>query len=186
MNGVVADLTFDVVRRADAGIKWGEQFRGERVPSLSEALEAIPKNIAVWVEIKALAAAVPVVETIEEMGRTGQVTAISFQPEAIREAKARTPKVQTLLIFGDPVVADDPVANGREMLKAAQAVGTSQMSIEHHMATPETVAEIHRLGGIVHVWTPDEPEEIQAVIRAGVDGITCNYPDRLNQAAGLD
>ncbi len=182
MRGVVAEMSFEEVRQADAGIKRGEQYRGERVPSLSEALEVIPKSVAVWVEIKALPTAVPVVEVVQEMGRTDQITAISFHAEALRTARARVPHIQSLLIFSKAIVKSDPVANGKAMLTAAQAVGTSQLSIECALATPETVAEIHRLGGTVYTWTADKPERIQAMIRAGVDGITCNYPDRLNAA----
>lgn len=182
LPGVVAEMSCDEVRQADAGVRRGDQYRGERVPLLSEALEVIPRNVAVWVEIKALPAAGPVVEVVQDMGRMDQVTAISFQAEALQMARARVPHIQLLLIFGKALIKSDAVANARAMFKAAQAVGTSQLSIECTLVTPETVAEIHRLSGIVHAWTPDEPERIQAMIRAGVDGITSNYPDRLNAA----
>ncbi|MDO5565363.1 MAG: glycerophosphodiester phosphodiesterase family protein, partial [Planctomycetia bacterium] len=42
-TGRIADLTFDEIRRLDAGIKKGEQFKGTKVPTLEEALDVMPR-----------------------------------------------------------------------------------------------------------------------------------------------
>jgi glycerophosphoryl diester phosphodiesterase len=45
--------------------------------------------------------------------------------------------------------------------------------------TPERVQEAHRLGIQVFVWTPDSRDDMERLIRMGVDGIITNRPDIL-------
>ena len=51
------------------------------------------------------------------------------------------------------------------------------MSAEH--LTQEFIDDAHRRGIKVHVWTVNEAEDIERFNAMGVDGIFCNYPDRL-------
>lgn len=54
MDGLVRETDFADVRRADAGVKKGEEFRGERVPTLREFLELVKdrKDIELNIELK--------------------------------------------------------------------------------------------------------------------------------------
>jgi glycerophosphoryl diester phosphodiesterase len=52
-RGRVADLTFDEVRRLDAGSWKGAAFAGERIPTLEETLELAGGRSGAYVEIKA-------------------------------------------------------------------------------------------------------------------------------------
>ena len=53
-SGLIYHMTLEEVRRADAGIKFGEEFKGERVPTLEEFLElmATRPDIKVMLELK--------------------------------------------------------------------------------------------------------------------------------------
>ena len=53
-EGLIYQMTLKEVRRADAGIKFGEEFKGERVPTLEEFLElmATRPDIKVMLELK--------------------------------------------------------------------------------------------------------------------------------------
>jgi glycerophosphoryl diester phosphodiesterase len=53
------------------------------------------------------------------------------------------------------------------------------ISPERTLVRPEPVAEAHRLGLPVTVWTVNEPAEMARLIEMGVDGIVTDYPDRL-------
>lgn len=54
MQGNIFDLTLDEVRKADAGIKFGEEFKGEKIPTLREFLElmATRPDLRVLFELK--------------------------------------------------------------------------------------------------------------------------------------
>ena len=46
-EGLIYTMTFDEVKRADAGIKFGEEFKGERIPALEELLALMAENPSV-------------------------------------------------------------------------------------------------------------------------------------------
>ena len=45
--------------------------------------------------------------------------------------------------------------------------------------TRDFVEAAHRLNLKVHVWTINDPAQMQQLIEIGVDGIMTDYPDRL-------
>jgi glycerophosphoryl diester phosphodiesterase len=45
--------------------------------------------------------------------------------------------------------------------------------------TPRFVAAAHRHGIQIHVWTIDDPAEMEKLLAAGVDGIMTDVPDVL-------
>ena len=53
-TGKICHLTYDEVRLADAGIKFGEEFKGEKVPSLEEFLSLMStrEDVKVLLELK--------------------------------------------------------------------------------------------------------------------------------------
>ena len=53
-KGNIYDMTLDEIREADAGIKFGEEFKGEKIPTLEEFLElmATRPDIKVLLELK--------------------------------------------------------------------------------------------------------------------------------------
>ena len=55
-------------------------------------------------------------------------------------------------------------------------VGIAGPSIEVVRAHPKYVARVHRKGGVVHVWTVDEPADVELCLRLGVEAIITNRP----------
>ncbi len=51
-KGLVSELTFEQIRKLDAGSWKSEKFKGEKVPTLSEALDVMPENIWLNVHLK--------------------------------------------------------------------------------------------------------------------------------------
>ena len=53
------------------------------------------------------------------------------------------------------------------------------MCIRDRVPDRAFVDRAHRLGLAVNPWTVDAPREHARLLRAGVDGIVTNYPERL-------
>jgi glycerophosphoryl diester phosphodiesterase len=51
------------------------------------------------------------------------------------------------------------------------------------IATPGFVMAAHRRNLIVEVWTVNDPDEMQRLLKAGVDGIFTDFPGRLKSVA---
>jgi glycerophosphoryl diester phosphodiesterase len=56
-HGAVRDMTFDQIRSLDAGVKFGAQFAGTKVPTFEEALQLAHGKIGVYVDSKWIAPA---------------------------------------------------------------------------------------------------------------------------------
>ena len=51
-RGAVSDLTLAEIRQLDAGAKFNERFRGERIPTLDEVMKAVRGKVGLNIEIK--------------------------------------------------------------------------------------------------------------------------------------
>lgn len=174
--GDVARMTFAEIREADAG-------SGERVPTLTEALEVIPTDVLAFVEIKALAVTEHAVRIVQEMDRLDQVVIISFNPAALRMLRKLDPRLPMgLLQGGSASKYTDASTVGIELLHRAQATGTSTVSVDWKLLNPQVVRDIRRRGGSLWTWTINDLDDIRRVADMGVQAITSDYPDRLNEA----
>ncbi|HEY9012790.1 MAG TPA: glycerophosphodiester phosphodiesterase family protein, partial [Devosia sp.] len=69
---VVAQHTLEQLQQLDAG-KWkGAEWKGERLPSLAEAIEAMPRDNRLLIEIKGGPGIIPeLARVVRESGRSG-------------------------------------------------------------------------------------------------------------------
>jgi glycerophosphoryl diester phosphodiesterase len=77
-----------------------------------------------------------------------------------------------------------PADHGGSLPATIKAAGGAVWSPSFADVTPALIAESHRLGLRVVVWTVNRPDDIARLIEAGVDGIISDRPDLLRQIAG--
>ena len=87
-HGKIADLTFDEIRKLDAGSKKAPQFAGTQVPTPEEVLDCLPRNIWINVHLKGDVPGDVIARMIKEKGRLHQafLAANQKQIEAARQA----------------------------------------------------------------------------------------------------
>jgi glycerophosphoryl diester phosphodiesterase len=66
------------------------------------------------------------------------------------------------------------------LLKATHA---DLVTVQYRLITPRLVTQVHRAGGEIWAWTPDDPAAIARLAAMGVDGICTNVPDPARVAA---
>jgi glycerophosphoryl diester phosphodiesterase len=175
-TGEVSKLSLAQIRQADAG-------DGERVPTFAEALESIPTDVLAFVEIKAIEATAPAVRIVQEMDRLDQVVIISFNADALRLLRTLDSRMPMGLLQGGAAGTYNNASSvGLDLLHRAQATGTSTVSVNWQLLNPETVGDIQQRGGAVWTWTINDTDDIRRVADMGVQAITSDYPDRLNEA----
>jgi len=124
-------------------------------------------------------------ETLERFGlarppRDGssRVRVMSFSQTAVRRMGALTPGIPTVFLM-----ARVPLRMRDGTLPLG--VPIAGPSIEIIRAHQHYVERVHDRGGLVHVWTVDEPADVDLCASLGVDAIISNRPamvrDRLNR-----
>lgn len=64
-----------------------------------------------------------------------------------------------------------------------RATHVDLVTVQYRLVTPRLVSQVHRAGGEIWCWTPDDPAAIARLVAMGVDGITTNVPDPARSAA---
>lgn len=172
----VGDLTFDELRRLDAGSWFSARYAGEPVPSLRELLDVLRSTgVGLQLELKRPDLHPGVVADLadalggEPAGRRRvPVTVQSFDVPAMKELKTRLPSLP-VGILGKPAVANLP----------ALATWADQVNPAHLAADAAYVRAVRAHGMGCLVWTADRGSAQRRALRLGVDGIITNRPDRL-------
>jgi len=154
------------------------------IPTLAEALAACAGMI-VNVEIKCLpwepdpdtpdrAVLRAVIDLLraEESVPVADIIVSSFELAAVDACRAFAPELATgWLTSGQDIAAAAPVTaeHGHAWLNPDRTAA--------RRAAPADVAAAHAAGVQVNVWTVDEPDDIAALMEAGVDAIITNVPD---------
>jgi len=154
------------------------------IPTLAEALE-VCAGMIVNVEIKCLpwepdpdSPDRAVLHAVIDVLRAGasvplaDVIVSSFELAAVDACRALAPELATgWLTHGQEIAVAAPVAaeHGHAWLNPDRASA--------RQATSADIAAAHDAGLRVNVWTVDEPDDITALVAAGVDAIITNVPD---------
>ena len=116
---------------------------------------------------------------VERGGRPG-VRVMSFSTVALRRIQLMAPLLPTVHLFGQLPAAGARVAGPRPV----SAIGPGVAVLRRH---PHLVARAHATGTQVHVWTVNEPEDVEFVLGLGVDAVITDRPrtllDRLGRPA---
>jgi glycerophosphoryl diester phosphodiesterase len=176
-EGMVEEMTLAEILALDAGSWIGDEFAGERVPLLREALEQIAPRLVVDIEIKQREIAEQVVDVIRETNALRRATVVSFDRDDLRAARSAEAELACGLITSGP--DEDAEAPERELIASALECGANFISCAHHAVTESLVRECHLMGLALMAWTMDEPEDIRRMIRMQVDGLVSNHPERV-------
>jgi len=174
-RGKVSQLTLKEIKSLDAGSWFGKEFSGEKIPTLTEALEVIRGRTKLNIEFKGknLLLVPKVINLLKEEGFIKEAILSSFNYSFLEEAKRFDPRITTGLLFATPAQRGKSFPYWK---------GTDLILPRYNMVTKNLVEKIHSKDLKVIAWTVDEPEKIKRLIDLGVDGIASNYPGLLTKA----
>jgi glycerophosphoryl diester phosphodiesterase len=172
----VQDLTLEQIRKVDAGSWKSTTYRGEGVPTLSEALEVIDRaGSRLLIEIKEPAshpgvemdvAALLRARRAERPREPEHVVVQSFDLAAMHRFAWEAPEVPTGVLVQVPTRRLPAVAGW-----------ASYVNPHHRRVSAEYVEALHSAGLRCFSWTVDSPRAVRRLLRAGVDGVISNRPE---------
>lgn len=171
-QGYLNQMTMWEVKGLDAGIKFGEAYKNERVPTLGEVLDWAKDRIQLIIEIKghpqpAQGIEEALVEEVHAAGMTDQVLVKSFFHECVRLVHEIDPAIPTGILTASALV--DPV--GAAMEACAD-------SFRNYFAywTPDAVKALRTAGLQVSAWGVNDEDALERIVALGVDSIGTDRP----------
>ena len=188
-TGRIETLTLEEIHRADAGVKWGPRFAGERVPTLREVIDLVgetaPPRFRLNIELKFGAGGKgkpegfeqKVLDQVREAGMLARTTIQSFHHPSVALAKRLAPEIRAGLLVEAPEVPANPVPLVRRQ-------GADLYAPNYRALNPELVERLHTAGIGILTWTPNTEGDLHRVLDLGVggfptDSITTDFPNRL-------
>ncbi len=161
-RGLVNELTLDQIKNFSTE-------KGEKIPTLKEALDLLDKKVKVLIELKEEGLEEEVLKLLHEKNLEKNVIIVSFIEEALHKVRELDKTVETGLIY----------AKHKNPLKAALELKAQYLVGFYRFVHTANVEKAHENRLKVVVWTVNTPEEIAAYIKKGVDGIASDKPDLL-------
>ena len=162
-QGYVKELAFDELRKLDAG-------KGEKIPTLEEALELTRGKVMLQIELKAMEATDLVVHLIEEMKAEKDVVITSFMQEALERVHELKPNLKTGFLASGP---------REDVLQKAIAAHCDAVHVSYRNIDPKLIEEARNKGLRIAATNPDNKEDMDRMIEMGIDIIGSNRPDIL-------
>lgn len=175
----IAQARLAELRALEVGARSGHGFRGERIPRLEEALEALAGAV-VNVELKGgmvldLRLAAAVARILRQRGAAERVVVSSFDWALLAAFRLAAPEVATGLLV-------EARSRWRRLLGPAAAVLRPQaLHPEAAMVTAERARQWAESGWPLVVWTVDSPEEVERMCALGAAALISNHPARTRQ-----
>ena len=193
-TGRVSDFSLAEIQALEVADNWtqdGTTFpykgKGMQVPTLAAVFEAFPEY-PMNIEIKQAepSMAVELCDLIRGYGREEWVLVASFHDAAMAEFRQACPMVATAparsevtrFVLMGFALAPDPLPMAYEAFQVPVKSG------DILVVRPGFVWAAHRRNVQIHVWTINDPVEMQRLIDMGVDGIMTDRPDVLKTLLG--
>ncbi|MCP3028487.1 glycerophosphodiester phosphodiesterase family protein [Halobacillus sp. A5] len=178
-TGNVGDLTYDELQELDAGSFFGEEFAGEKIPTLGEVLDEYRGKSGILIEMKSPSLYPGIEEKIaEELKKRNldkpnndKIIVQSFEHDAVQAFHSILPDVPVGVLLS---YSADGISNEQLMEFASYA---EYVNPNMAMIDTELVERIHEYGMETHPWTVRDQESADYLLESGADGIITDYPD---------
>ncbi|WP_411681126.1 glycerophosphodiester phosphodiesterase [Clostridium thailandense] len=178
-RGFIYDYSYEELCKFDAGIKFDEEFRGEKIPSIDEFLEYVKdKNLLINLELKNDVIHYEklekkVIEKIYEFKLKKNVIISSFNHYSMVRVKEYDDKVKTGLLC---------LATLYNVHDYVKTVGADAVHPFFLSMMDKKVVECIKKNEIrINAYTVNEEKDMKKLIDLGIDGIITNYPDKLKK-----
>ena len=161
-SGAVNALTLSEIRQLTTE-------KGEKIPTLEEALDFLDNKAKILIELKETGLEEDLLASIRKKNLTKNVIIVSFHEEALRKTKSIEDEIETGLIY----------VRHKNPIEAALDLGASYILPLYRFTHSKLIQKAHENGLKVIVWTINSPEEASEYAKKGVDGIASDKPSIL-------
>ena len=183
-KGKVDSLTYSYIKTLDAGSWYDSRFKGEKISTLEEVLQAVNGKATVLIEIKSGDELYPgiekrTVETIQHFNAHSWTIVQSFNKKTVERVKILDNKIVTYYLLGRNFMSYYHSLQAKIKKNKIQEFLYDGIAVHYSMLNAASVDSVKQMGLGVFTWTVDEEDDMTKMIEFGVDGIITDSPDKL-------
>lgn len=161
-EGLVSELSLEEIKNLSTK-------KGEKIPTLKEALNFLDNKVKIVIELKEVGLEEKVLSAIREKRLQKNIIIVSFIEEALRKVRDLDKQIETGLIY----------VKHKNPLRVALELKANYLLPLYRFTHTRNIEKAHENDLKVIVWTVNKPEEVAEYKRKGVDGIASDNPDIL-------
>ncbi len=169
-SGYVKDHSISELRNLDAGVKFGSEWRGVKIPTLNEVLREFGNKTSFIIELKHGSDVYPgIEEKVLSLIRKYNVRAkiVSFDFDALERVRQLDDSVELGLIF---------IGKARWFIDAARKLKAQWLQAEYRLINESDIRITHEAGLKIGAWTVNDVDIAIKLTEMGVDEITTDNP----------
>jgi len=174
-KGNIKDYPITALKEFDAGIKFHKSFRGERIPTLNEVLEAVGRKTFINIEITNYASPLDslpekIAEAVKFHNLENRVLFSSFNPIGLFRIHKILPEVPIGLL----ALPGNSGAWARAFL--GRLVPYQALHPDVKDTTVQLIQNLHKRGHRIHTYTVNQIDEMHQLFQWEIDGIFTDDP----------
>ncbi len=176
-QGVIQEMTWEEIRQLDAGVRFGERWRGLRIPRFEEVLDVVDGRAGLNLHVKDPGPQGALVRMMRaELRKRGlvELAYLGGNEKTLRAAREIAPEI--------PRACLDRQSEPDRQIDLAVEYGCRRIQFYRH-ATEEHFRRARDLGIICNLYWSDEPADARAYVERGVDVILTNAAHQVTRAA---
>jgi glycerophosphoryl diester phosphodiesterase len=174
-NLSIKDTPSLMLRDLDVGSWKDEEYKGEKIPFISEVIETVPDGKNLVVEIKTGSEILPHLKrAIEKSGKQDQMVFICFGWETILETKKEFPNNKCYWLSSSN-------QGLKKKMQEANEAGLEGVNLSYKIIDEEVMQMAKENNLDVLTWTVNDPETAKRMTELGVAAITTDRPKWLKE-----
>lgn len=189
---IISQTTLEDLKQLDVGKYKGDQFRNEPIPELKEALQTLPADGKLLIEIKCGPEVLPFLKTVlSEAGvSNNQIELIAFNGKTLAQSKQLMPYYKHLWLLDldyRRFFIAYPFYKKR-LIRLAQKQGFDGVNVwAGKVLNQKFISAFHQAGLKVYCWTVNDVAHAQKLQHSGIDALTTDrYQWMFNELTKLN
>lgn len=187
----LSECTYAELLKLDVGKFKGENYKGEKIPLLSEVIDTVPENKQLVIEIKSGPDIVPLLQAVIEQSeiKSDQIVFISFRRDSIIQIKTTLSNCKALRLYKLKQLSVLKVVfpSLRKMIGEVINDNLDGVDISFVPAIKQSfIKKIKESGLMTYFWTINDPQIAAFLYKSKVDGITTDRPAWIREQINLD
>ena len=182
-RGLVRMTSLREIKDLDAGSWFDSSYASTKVPTLDEVLQTVDGQAKLLIEIKKGEKFYDDIERtilslIARYNAEEWCILQAFQDRILQNLDALDPKMPVHKLIVGPVPLSPFLYDGKLKLGGIRKYQhVDGINLKKGYVDNATIQKIHNQGQTTYVWTVNEPDMMQKLVKLGVDGIITNHPE---------